>query len=180
MGKYVVIIIFLAVLPGSCHENDQHEKAKPEEVHFYKPSFTSFEMSFRGGWVGGFSFRVDSNKVFIAPSIWAQLLDSVGYGLLPDSICNLIDTGLFKIRNDKSIASTKNLCDDCDQVSIRAVDGNDSIKLFQMGKISEPVYKLIDGLHQFLKAKKYNYYNMFTSLETAREIAPPLPPKIHK
>lgn len=180
MAKYVVIIFFLAGLLGSCREKENRGKTTPEEIYFYKPSFTYFEISYRGGWIGGFSFHVDSNKVFIAPSIWGQLVDSVGYGLLPDSICSLIDTGLFRIRNDKSIMSTKNGCDDCDLVAIRAVAGKDSIKLFQAGHISEPVYKLIDTLNQFLKEKKYNYYNIFTALETARDIAPPLPPKIYK
>ena len=119
---------------------------------------------------------VDSNGIYFVP----QAIDSIRYGVLPDSILNHVDIVLKKIKSDSAIKSNYDYCYDCPQVSILASSAGDSIKLFQAGEISKPVRDLISKLEFFLEQTKGSYIKGLIEMRTTGEVAPPAPPRITK
>jgi hypothetical protein len=135
--------------------------------------FTSFEIGYTNGWTRGISFWVDSNKIFLAP----QMLDTVKYGLLPDSIIQLIDTTLFKIIADTTIKSKDGGCVDCSIIGIHAVIGDDTISIHQVGNIDKVFLPLIKTLQYFLDSTNHSTIHSVLFLESQKiAFAPPLSP----
>ncbi len=168
MTKFL-LQIFLTILVFGCTS-----KKNQDMSHLKTNGFEYFEMSYRGGWIGGFSFRADTNNIFFSPQKW----DTVRYGILPDNIFHLIDTTLMILQNDTTIKSNYNYCDDCDLIALKAIKGQDTIEIFQVGEISMPFKRFINEIEPFLDNAKHQYFNAFMTLETARQVAPPLPPEI--
>jgi hypothetical protein len=130
------------VIMYGCKERNTGNK----ETHL-KTQFSSFEISYRGGWFGGLSFRVDSNLIFFSPPLYPHgAEDSVKYGIVPDSIIQSIKIVIAKIQNDTSIKSGTNGCHDCPVMSLRSVIHTDTIQVIQSGEISKPIIDLLNQL----------------------------------
>ena len=120
-------LLLLFVFALSCLQHIERQKSQSQASNF-----TFFEMSYRGGSYGGFSFHVDSNKIFFAPPIHPRdALDTVKYGMLPDSVLQIINQLVGLLSTDTTIKSIRNDCVGCSLVAIRTVTANDTIQLFK-------------------------------------------------
>jgi hypothetical protein len=147
-----------------------------------KKSFGYFEISYHGGWQGGFSFTADSNKNFTSPGLFVPIgLDTIKYGILPDSIFYSLNKFAQFIQKDTAIRSTYNYCDDCSSVAIKTIVEKDTFRIFQVDEISKPVWQLIEKLDAFINHTKHTYKLAALHLETAKQVAsPPPPPKLRR
>jgi hypothetical protein len=171
--KYLVPLSLLFLT--ACNDNEPKQEKAIQGSH---PRFSSFEISYTGGWDRGFSFLADSNKIFFSPSPNpADFLSSfVKYGLMPDSICRLIDSTLLLIKNDTSGRSKIITCDDCSIVFIKTITAKDTIDFFQSGDINPGIMRMVSQLEYFIDSSKHTAVNALMLLETARELRPPPPP----
>jgi hypothetical protein len=168
------LLIGLMMILYGCKE----QKTEKKETH-QKTQFSSFEISYRGGWFGGLSFRVDSNMIFFSPPVYPQGgEDSVKYGIVPDSIIQSINMVIAKIQNDTSIKSGVNRCHDCPVMSLQSVIHTDTIQVFQSEEISKPIIDLLNQLEIFIDSSAHKSLNALLILETAKRISSPPPPKI--
>jgi hypothetical protein len=108
-------------------------------------SFISFEITYSNGWTPGFTTLIDSNKIYFSPIN----SDSLHYGVLPDSIFQLVDSAAFIIQNDTTIKSGELNCDDCTIVAIKVETGRDTIKYFKAGSIHPKLGKAVAILAAF-------------------------------
>jgi hypothetical protein len=166
MTRKIILPVFLIVFLYSCTTRD-HE-------YDYASRFKSFEISYTTGWNKGFSFLVDSNKIYFLK----QRPDTLCYGILPDSIFRRIDSVFIKIRPDTFVKSKRIECIDCPVVAIQAVKNNDTIRMNQYGEnINKIFYSLVDSLQFFLDHSKHQKIRTFLYFET-ENVTSPLPPKI--
>jgi hypothetical protein len=140
-------------------------------------AYSYFEISFLGGWTGSMCFRADSTDIYFFPLMYPrQLEDSIKYGILPDSMQQLISKTIRLLKDSSVKSSGRNLCDDCSAVQLLAVTGKDSIKLFQMGDIFPPVLNLVNQLESLQSQGHHQQLRAFIRLSTAADLVPPPPP----
>ena len=108
MTTKVLLTFLLVIFISSC---SNHRSLKNVDTPF---KFTTYEVSFTNGWSDRFSFSVDTSKVFLA----AYRFDTLRYGILPDSIFEIINKNAFTLLNDKSITNTNQECYDCSSISV--------------------------------------------------------------
>ena len=165
MVNKTLILIFLIIVVYSCTTQKHYDS--------YTSQFKSFEISFNSGWNKGFSFLVDSNKIYFSK----QRSDTVCYGILPDSIFRLIDSVFIKVQLNNLVVSKGSQCIDCPVVAIQAIKNNDTIRIHQYGgDISQVFYPLVNSLHFFLDHSKHQKIRSFLFFET-ENVTSALPPK---
>jgi hypothetical protein len=174
MRNLILLLALTAGLNYSCSNNRVMPDMPPSQKQF-----SYFEMSYRGGWLGGFSFCLDSNRQFFSPALYPiHSNDSIKYGTLPDTLQQKIDALIVLLEKDTTLHSRYNPCDDCSSVAIKVATLKDTIRLFQTGDISAPVWAIINQLDSFLLQPHRKYCFSFLYLETAEKVAPPSPPPI--
>jgi hypothetical protein len=102
-------------------------KRKPN----YPKNFISLEISYTDGWTKAISFLVDSNGVFFSPAT----SDSIKYGILPDSVFEVINTSLAKVINDSAVTSKDDGCVDCSVLAMKMITKIDTLNIHQVGEI---------------------------------------------
>jgi hypothetical protein len=166
------IVILLAAYFSSCSEN----KPKKVDKDLY---FTSYEVSYHGELGTRFSFSVDTSKVFLA----VTRADTLRYGILPDSVFEIINNNAFRLFNDKSIKNEDNGCDDCPEVSILVTFKNDTVRLVQQRIVSDSIlYPVIRAIDKFLRTGKSSWkinpyaQQMFETIYPILHLPPPIEP----
>src|SRR6266496_4874180 len=124
MPKFIIASIFFIFVISAC--SDKKIGNKPSI------NFTRFQVGYSNGWTKSFAFKVDSNGIFFALK---RNDKSIKYGLVPDSILQLIEATLLKTISSKTASSTNNICQDCSTIILEAIDGKDSIFVHQNGNI---------------------------------------------
>jgi hypothetical protein len=166
---YIVGLVFIV----SCSNKERTKKNNT--------SFTSYELSFTDGWSTRFSFSVDSSRFFLG----TYKFDTLRYGVLPDSIFEMVDKNAFNLLTDKSVPNTNIKCYDCPSISILVNSNQDTVRLLQKGQVSDTLFfGLVDVLSNFLASKNNGSWKVipFPQLlfETLQPIMPPLPPPIRE
>lgn len=160
MLKKSVLLLLLVLLLWGCFK-----KENKVVQHFKQKHFTTFEISYMSGWIGQFSFLVDSDKIYISPASSGE----IRYGILPDSIFNIIDSTFLMIMKDSSLRS--NLienCIDCSETAIKIVSKNDTIRIHQKGQNSAALGPLINTIELFLDSGRHRSINNYPQyLETS-------------
>lgn len=165
MTKFIIGVLCLIILVYSCFN-------KKEPLKNLK-KFRSFEIGYSNGWTRGFSVWVDSNKIFFSP----QTIDTVKYGVLPDSIFQLIKTTFLKITGDTTIKSKDRGCVDCSILGIQTVIGNDTITIRQVGDINNLFWPVIKTLQTFVDSSSLSKLHATLFLESQKiAFPPPMPP----
>ena len=140
--KYLSFLQLFVIILTACTSKQKKSINKKEESHF-----SYFELSYKGDWFGGFSFLVDTNKIFFFPSTLPQISgDKIKYGILPDSLFQAIDSTITQIRTLQSLNPDSTYCFDCSEVSIKAILNSDTIRLYQAGIINDTIWNLIEKL----------------------------------
>ncbi len=142
--------------------------------------FTTYEISFTDGWSTRVSFSVDTSKVFLA----SYKVDTLLYGILPDSLFEIINNNAFTLFHDKSIVSINKECYDCPSLSILVTFSKDTVRILQKGEVSDSIFSPItDIIYKFLRSTKNNSSKRipFSQLlfETMQPIMPPHPEPIN-
>jgi len=166
MAKLVLTTFFLAIFIWSCVDQTHSTNATT--------SFKTFEISYTNGWTRGFSFIVDSNKIYLSP----QRFDTTYYGIIPDSVFKIIDTTFSKIRLDTNIKSKDEGCVDCSVLAVKIVASGDTIRINQTGDLDKVFYPLIELLQSFIREGNHQTIKAAVFLETQSVVMPP-PPIIH-
>lgn len=167
MSRIALFITILAVAFYGCRDKMQTTN--------HPTRFKSFEISYISGGTRGFSFIVDTTKIYFS----SYNIDTTYYGILPDTIFASIDTLAFKLLSDTSQRSTDDNCCDCDVVAIQIATNNDTIKVCQAGTIDKQIWSIINSLQRFIDNGKHEKINAITFFETRNVIVPP-PPTIYK
>jgi hypothetical protein len=176
MKTYLISLIIPVVL-ASCSEQSGYKVHEPaNKPASKKAQFNSFEISYSNGWFGKFSLMVDSNKIFVSPGHW----DTAYYGLLPDSLFNLVEKTVTDITNKSIIPSDDGCISDCTVAAIKMVVGTDTTRITQHGELSPKLYRLINPLEAFLKTGRLQTMRSVVILETEAVISPPPPRVINK
>lgn len=141
-------------------------------------NFTTYELSFFDGWSKRFSFSIDTSKVYLT----AYKGDTLRYGILPDSVFEIINKNAFLLFNDKPTTNKNKECNDCSEISILATFKNDTVRLLQKGDISDRVFfPVVEAINNYLETSRSSWkLNPFPQLlfETIDSILPPVPPKV--
>jgi hypothetical protein len=166
MTRHLLAFVVLTFCVCSCSDN--YKKLVPS------PKFKTFEISYTNGWTKGFSFIVDSNKIYFSP----KKLDSMFYGILPDSIFNLIDNIFLKIKSDTTIKSKDQGCVDCSIISIQVVAKEDTICINQTGDLDKIFLSVIRSLQTFLDNGRLQPTRATIFLETQKSVSPTPTPMI--
>ena len=166
MAKFILAVSLLMIY--GC-VNNQKQAVEPK---VRKANFDYFEISYRGGWIGNLSFRVDSNKIYLSSDGHRV----VKYGILPDSIYNSINTIVYSIQPDTIIKLHDDNCTDCSSLAINVKIEQDTIQVFQHRVISNSFVTIVRQLNSFISNSKHNYVNAYMYLPTLDKVLPP--PKI--
>ncbi|MBL7748219.1 MAG: hypothetical protein JNM19_12360 [Chitinophagaceae bacterium] len=171
---YFLPLILIATFLYSCKQ-ESNSTIQPD-----KKGFSWFELSYKGGWTGQLSFCVDSNRIFFFPSLTKQIDgETVKYGLLPDSIFKKVDTLTWELKSIPSLNPDSNYCDDCAEVSIMAITGIDTIRVFMEGNINDRTRRLIEQLEAYKKSSTLHQLAVaYFYLATMKDVLSPLPPRI--
>jgi hypothetical protein len=132
-------------------------------------SFKSFEISFTNGWAKGFSFFVDTNKIYFSP----HGLDTANYGVLPDSIFKIIDSNCEKIQSDTTIKSKDAGCVDCSVAAIKIISKGDTTRINQTGDIDKEIVAIVKSLQKFIDSSRHETIGAVIILETRFVVSPP-------
>jgi hypothetical protein len=162
----ILNLLFLSsiILLFGCHEDLSKKNAK------LSPSFKSFEMSYTNGWLGSFSFFIDTNKVFFAP----KYQDSVFYGVVPDSIFAIVDLSFQHIKKDrKNLKDIIENCSDCDDIAVETIIGSDTLRFRQRGKINNVFARLIKPLRNYIDSNKQSSLHAYMFFNTYNRLHPP-------
>jgi hypothetical protein len=165
MIRLAFFFILLTIAFYSCSDKSPATK--------HTPTFKSFEISYTNGWTRGFSFIVDTNKIFFSP----QRFDTTYYGILPDSICDMLDTTLLKIRSNQNIKSKDEGCVDCSVLGIKIISSGDTTRINQTGDLDNIFYPIIKSLQRFIDNNKHQTIQAVIRLDTKSVVTPP-PPKV--
>ena len=141
MTKFLLLAFCSTIATFSC-KNKQSTFSLSKHT---AKSFIRFEMTYSNGWTPGFTTLIDSNRIYFSPI----KSDSVHYGLLPDSIFQLVDSVAVIIQNDTTIKSGELNCDDCTIVAIKVETGKDTIRYFKAGSIHPKLGKAVAMLAAF-------------------------------
>ena len=164
MTKFIAGLISLIPFISGCSNKKVIER---------NLKFTTFEIGYTNGWTRGLCFWMDSNKIFFSP----QRFDTIKYGLVPDSIIEIIDTVLLKIISDTTIKSKDNGCVDCSILAMQTVVGKDTFTIHQIGNIDKTFWPLLKTLPNFIDNDEHAKMCAELFLETQKIIfPPPLPP----
>jgi hypothetical protein len=138
-----------------------------------------FELSYLGGWQGSLSFCVDSNRIFFFPRLLQSIEgNTTKYGLLPDSVYNHINSVISHLKLIHSQDPDSLYCYDCSEVSIKTINGTDTMRLFLAGDIDSVTWDLIRRLEKYEKdSKSKELTTAYFFLETQRDLIK-MPPKI--
>jgi hypothetical protein len=158
-----VCFLFLAALAVGC--------ASKRPTVPQRQVFNSFEISYHSGWAKGFSMIVDSNKIYLSPQRW----DTAYYGILPDTLFNLLDTAYAKICIDRSIRYKDGSCIDCSAVAVKIVANGDTTRVNQSGDMDKLFYPLINELQRFIDSGKHERMRGVVICETRAIVVPPPP-----
>ena len=161
MTKLLTALISLAFFISGCTNNNDKARTSIK--------FTSFEIGYTNGWTRGISFWVDSNRIFFAP----QESDKVKYGLLPDSLNQLINETLTNIFLDTTIKSKDDGCVDCEDLGIRAVVGSDTLYIRQVGKLDKIFLPFLKKLEYFIESSNHSTIHSVLFLESQKIAFPP-------
>jgi hypothetical protein len=164
MVRFILDIILLSTLMISCTE-------RPKSKSVSK-NFTTLEISFSDGWGNASSFLIDSNKMYFSPST----LDSVRYGILPDSVFNVINTSILKIVDDTTVNSKDDGCVDCSLLAMKAIIKGDTLKIYQVGVISNILSHISESLQTFIRKSDHSVIHSVLFLETQKAVSPPPSP----
>jgi len=165
MIKFAIGVVGLTLLISACSDK--------KKLGNTSTKFTTFEIGYTNGWTKGFSFWVDSNKIFLSP----HKFDTIKYGLLPDSLMLLIDTTLLKILSDTSIKSKDDGCVDCSIFAMQTIIGKDTIIIHQIGNINKVFWPVIKTIERFVDSVNHATMRATLFLESQRIVLPPpLPP----
>ncbi len=162
MAKFILAVSLLMIY--GC-VNNQKQAVEPK---VRKASFDYFELSYFNGSGVSLSFRVDSNRIFFLPTHW----DSLKYGILPDSIFYSIDTTVYLLQNNTITKSINKFCHDCPSLALNVKTGQDTIKVFQDGRIDKRLWKVVKQLEFFADSVGHNYTSAFMRLETMEKLIP--------
>jgi hypothetical protein len=172
MTNKILFLLLLTVFIISC----SNKPSKPKETF----NFTTYELSFFDGWSNRFSFSIDTSKVYLA----AYKADTLRYGILPDSVFEIIKKNAFLLFNDSSIANKNSECLDCSEISILTTLNDDTVRLFQKGDVSDRVFfPVAEAINNYLETsrsswKLYPFPHSQLLFETSKSISPPLPPPV--
>ena len=141
MKRFLILLFYSTIAFCSC--KDKHDASNAQK--HASQSFIRFEMTYSNGWTPGFTTLIDSNRIYFSPIN----SDSVHYGLLPDSIFQLVDSAALNIQSDTTIKSGQLNCDDCTIVAIKVETGKDTIRYFKAGSIHPKLGKAVAMLAAF-------------------------------
>jgi hypothetical protein len=141
MTRFLLLLFCSNIAFCGC-KNKHDTSSSPKHA---SKSFISFEITYSNGWTPGFTTLIDSNNIYFSPIN----SDSVHYGLLPDSIFQLVDSAALNIQNDTTIKSGELNCNDCTIVAIKVETGFDTIKYFKAGSIHPKLGKAVAILAAF-------------------------------
>ncbi len=171
MKAWLVFFIYILFILTSCSEK------KVERIPKY--NFTSFEISSFDGATKLFSFSVDTSKIFIARTKG----DSLKFGILPDSIFQVINRKAAQLFQDKSVKSNQNDCYNCPIVSVLSVYKSDTVRILQKGIRNDKLFfPIIESLEKYLDSNKIYRaikYDGMECFETMTKLIPPPPPREH-
>ncbi|MEO8768538.1 MAG: hypothetical protein ABI402_00580 [Ferruginibacter sp.] len=163
MTKTLFSILLLFLFLAGCKNKINKPKIKSTT------EFKRFEISYSNGWTRGFAFLVNQDKIFIA----SNKSDTLQYGLLPDSINFIIDSFISKIKNDTSIKTFDDHCEDCAIVSLNIIFMKDTINVIQHGNIRPLLLNMVQVIDSFIKLKHEKISCAFPKFETQQLILPP-------
>jgi hypothetical protein len=172
-------LLFLLIFCCNCHSKKTSAPTTAKPLSHDKMDY--FELSYRGGWEGGLSFCVDSSKIFFFPQMAQSVEGSVTkYGLLPDSLFDHINSLIPRLRQIPSQKPDSLYCYDCPEISIRAVNGADTLRLFLAGDADTSIWLLIERLADYERnSKLQKLTTAYFFLETMSDVVH-MPPKIIK
>jgi hypothetical protein len=166
MVRHVFACILLTLLIHSC--------SGPPIIN-NSPAFKSFEISYTDGWIKGFSFLADSNKIYFSP----RRFDTTYYGILPDAIFKMLDTAFLRIRNNQAVKSKDEGCVDCSVLAIKIISSSDTIRINQTGYLDKIFNPLIKTLQKFIDSSKHQSIRSVLWLDT-KSIVTSSPHKINE
>ena len=167
MARFILCACILTILICNCSDKVQSAKVLTD--------FQYFEISFSDGWAKRFSFTVDSNKIYFSP----QQSYITYYGILPDTIYQIINTTVLRVRSDSTIKSKDKGCVDCPVIAVKIVSKNDTIRISQAGDLSNIFFSLLKSLETFINSGRHQSIQSVLLLET-KSIVTPQPPKIEE
>lgn len=138
----ILLLIFCSTISFLSCKNKRNNSIPSKQAF---KSFTRFEITYSNGWTPGFTTLIDSNKIYFSPTN----IDSVHYGVLPDSIFQLVDSAALNIQNDTTIKSGELNCDDCSIVAIKVETETDTIRYFKAGSMHPKLGKAVAVLATF-------------------------------
>jgi len=148
MIRFLFAIGLLIFINSNCSE--KYKSAQPS------PNFKSFEISYADDRGKHFSFMVGADKIYISPIGF----EGAKYGILPDSLYNLINSSFLKIHYDKTIKSKDDSCEDCDIVAIEAITSNDTVIINQTGDINKDVLNIAFAIRSFLDSNRHGTFSL--------------------
>ena len=171
MTNRIFFLLLLTVFAISCSDRP----SKPKETF----NFTTYELSFFDGWSRRFSISIDTSKVYLA----TYKADTLKYGILPDSVFDIINKNALLLFNDSTIRNKNRECFDCSEISILATLKGDSVRLLQKGDVSERFFFIVEVINNYLETsrsswKLYPFPYSQLLFETSKSILPPLPPPV--
>jgi hypothetical protein len=157
------------VLIASC-SNEKLEK------NIVPLNFTTYEVSVRYH-VDEFSFYFDSSGVFLL----ADMRDTLHYGILPDSIIEIVNNSALDLFTDTFPVPRAQQCSHCESISIIVTAGKDTVRFVENGvhlnyRLKSIVETISNLLHSRIGSRKFVQYP-FLLFETWSSTAP-MPPSI--
>ena len=172
MTNKLLSLLLLTVLVISCSNKP------PKQKQIF--NFTTYELSFFDGWSTRFSFSIDTSKVYLA----SYKFDTLKYGILPDSLFQIINKNAFLLFNDTTIRNKNKRCYDCSEISVLITLKGDTIGVVQKGDVSDTVFfPVVYAIYNYLETsrsswKLYPFSHSQLLFETSKSILPPLPPSV--
>jgi hypothetical protein len=165
MSKFIIASIFSIFLLSACSDKKIATRLSI--------NFTRFQLGYSNGWTKSVAFRVDSNRIFFALK---RNDKSIKYGLVPDSILQLIEATLSKTISRKIVSSTNNICEDCSTIILEAIEGRDSILIQQNGNIDRIFWPIITALQPFIASELHSTFDPNLLQQLQAMFSPPPPP----
>lgn len=138
----------------------------------HSPSFKHFEISYTNGWTSGFTFVVDTNRIYFSP----QKDGVTYYGIASDTIVRMLDTAFLKVRNGRGLTSKDDGCVDCPVLAVKVISGGDTIRITQTGKVDRGFYPIVKALQEFIDNGQHQSIPSDGWFETRPVVVPPVMP----
>jgi hypothetical protein len=162
MTKIAFFILLITLTAGCLNKTSKKNKAV---------GFKSFEISYTDGWVKSFSLFADSNKIYFLQQKW----DTAHFGILPDTICTLLNTAFLKIHADNQIKSRDGNCVDCQILALKITSQSGTTIINQSGDLDSMFRPLITSLQTFIDSAKHQSIRATVWLDTKFIVSPPPP-----